>query len=520
MNIISKMKKNSVLLAAFLIMASSLLVLPSCNDTLDVKSTRVSGEQNHWEGLDDVRSGLIGIYGLLRAALANENGYWLRGDLRHGDFTAYSRPDLKAIINGTLNASYPVIKDLSNWRRFYAVVNAANLFIENADRALADKRYTKVNYKVDIAQARALRAFTYFLMVRIWGDVPLILNPPGGHFKELPRTPKEEVLAFAERELRDVAPDLPYVYGDEDPQLPGDYFGYPHTRFVNTLITKLAAYAMLAHVAAWEGHYMDVSVYTKFILDNAEKESLTYVSTDDLTKPDGLFSNRQSNQLIGFNFVAGHGEATTTGHIEDLTLANPFISRRYPQIYVSKDSISSIFPSSNGNDQRFGIDTISGLPRTAYFTNYRGEMPIFSKIKVLSQGNSSEFAKYSSVLVFTRLEEITLLRAEALAVLANNDASNANEAVKLLNTVKGNRGANNYVPGKSGDLLYAIFSERRRELMGEGWRWWDQVRYHRIKRDNPLFNKLLNDGGIYWPVSQEVINRNSKITQNSYWLGK
>lgn len=520
MNMYSKMKKGSLILAALLMIGSSMLVLPSCNDTLDVKSRRVSGEQNHWESLDDVRSGLIGIYGLLRAALANGNGYWLRGDLRRGDFTAYSRPDLKAIINGKLNASYPVIKELSNWRRFYAVVNAANLFIENADKALDDKRYTKLNYNVDIAQARSLRAFTYFLMVRIWGDVPLILHSPGGEFKELERTPKEQVLAFAEKELRDAAPDLPYAYGTDDPQMPGTYYGYEYGRFVNTLITKLAAYAMLAHIAAWEGHYLDVAVYSDFILKNYEKENMFYVSTEELTQPDGLFANRKANQLIGFNFVREHGEATTTGHIEDLTLASPYIFRRYPEIYVSKDSIAGIFPASNGNDQRFGIDTLSGLPRTAYFSNYRGEIPIFSKIKVLAQGNSSNFAVYSSVLVFTRLEEITLLRAEALAVLANNNAKNATEAVDLLNIIKGNRGVKPYVPGQSGDLTYAIFAERRRELMGEGWRWWDQVRYNKITRDNPLFNKLIDEGGIYWPIAQDVLNRNQKIIPNTYWQSK
>ncbi len=520
MNMNAKMKKGSLLVAVLLLIGGSLFVLPSCNDTLDIKSTRVAGEQNHWESLDDVRSGLIGIYGLLRAALANENGYWLRGDLRRGDFTAYSRPDLKAIIDGELNASYPVIKDLSNWRRFYAVVNAANLFIENAHKALDDKRYTKLNYTVDIAQARSLRAFAYFLMVRVWGDVPLILHSPGGQFKELKRTPKEQVLAFAEKELRAAAPDLPYVYGSDDPQMPGNYYGYGHSRFVNTLITKLAAYAMLAHIAAWQAHYLDVAVYTDFILKNFEKEGMTYVTTEDLTKPDGLFANRKANQLIGFNYVQGHGEATTNGHIEDLTLASPYIFRRYPEIYVSKDSIASIFPASNGNDQRFGIDTLSGLPRTAYFTNYRGEIPVFSKIKVLAQGNSSNFSVYSSVLVFTRLEELTLLRAEALAVLANNDAGNASEAIRLLNIIKDKRTVKAYVAGESGDLIDAIFAERRRELMGEGWRWWDRVRYNRIKRNNSLFNELIDEGGIYWPVAEDVLNRNANITQNPYWQGK
>jgi hypothetical protein len=53
--------------------------------------------------------------------------------------------------------------------------------------------------------------------------------------------------------------------------------------------------------------------------------------------------------------------------------------------------------------------------------------------------------------------------------------------------------------------------------MGEGWRWYDLVRQNRIKRTNPAFNELIDKGGIYWPIAQEVLNRNSKIKQNSYW---
>lgn len=498
------------------ILALFTLGVSSCNKSLDVPSTRVAGESQHWTSLDDVRSGLFGIYGLFRAALANDDAYWLWGDLRKGDFTSFSRPDLNAIIDGDLNASYPVIQNITDWRRFYAVINACNLFIERSDSALQDKRYTALNHKVDIAQVRSLRAFAYFFMVRIWGDVPLIIHSHDGTFEPRERNSQDTVLSFCEKELRDVAPDLPYVYGSDDPQQPGPYYGFNHSRFINTLITKLAAYAMLAHIAAWQGHYYDVAFYTKFILDNYKKEDMYYTTIDQLTDADGIFSNRDPDQLIGFNFVQGHGEATASGHIEQLTLAAPLVAKPSPDIYVTKDSISSIFPSSNGNDVRFGIDTLSGLPRTAYFTNYSGETPIFSKIKVINGGyQNSDYAVFTSAIIFTRLEEITLLRAEALAVLGRNG-----EAIGLLNIIRKNRNIDPFVDGISGDLVNAVFNERRRELMGEGWRWYDLVRYNKIKQSNPEFKHLIDEGGIYWPISQNVLNRNHLLKQNIYWANK
>jgi hypothetical protein len=59
--------------------------------------------------------------------------------------------------------------------------------------------------------------------------------------------------------------------------------------------------------------------------------------------------------------------------------------------------------------------------------------------------------------------------------------------------------------------------ERRRELMGEGWRWYDQIRFAKIKKNNPTLNTLIENGGIFWPISADVLSRNSKLKQNSYW---
>lgn len=505
MKIMSSLLK--VVLAAILLQGS----LSSCSDKLNIKSGEVASETLQWSSISDTKASLLGTYGLLRAALLENNSHWMYGELRSGDLVSYSRADLNAINNNNLKSSYPLIKDLTNWRRFYAVINAASVFIERAPEVLAkDSRYTELNLKTDIAQARAIRAFTYFYMVRIWGDVPLITKSfDDGSFVQRPRNDQRAVLNFAETELLAAVEDLQYGYGFSM----AEYYGETNGYWRKILFNKLTAYAVLAHISAWQGKYINVDAYTEFIMNNYTRIGIGYItSISNLVGIRGIFSNNfESGQLLSIPGSYNYGEATATGHIEQLTLADPIISKQRPDIYVPKDSIVNIF--SDINDTRFGIDTISGLTRTNYFTNYSGEIPIFSKIKIIRDGVADgSYAVFGSNLIFTRLEEIALLRAEALAVLGNRDG-----AIALLNRVKINRGTRGYSVITTTPLIDEIFNERRRELMGEGWRWYDQIRHNKLKAKSAKVIDLINKDGIYWPIATEVLNKNSALTQNTYW---
>lgn len=487
-----------------------LLASTSCNKKLDIVASNLGSESGQWETISDTRSGLMGIYGLMRAALVDNYGHWIYGEMRYGDFTSYSRADLRTVETNQLKASYPIIKELTDWRRFYAVINAASLFIERAPEVLTkDQRYTERDLKYDVAQARAIRAFMYFYMVRIWGEVPLLKDSyDNGSFVEVAQSSEATVLAFAESELLAAAQDLPYAYalGTQT------YYSEPYTTWAGVLVNKITAYSILAHIAAWQGKYINADVYTQFVINNFAQAQLSLLSTANLINPtSGLFGPSTRAQILAIRASYILGEATNTGHIESLTLGYPIVTKAKPDIYVPRDTINAIF--DDVDDSRFGIDSVSGLIRTNYFTNYNGDIPIFSKIKVIRAGDGdSDFSIFGSNLVFSRLEEIYLLAAEVKAVLGQRD-----DAIKYLNAIKMQRGLQPYITSSSKDLLEEIFLERRRELMGEGWRWYDQVRLAKIKKNNAVINNLIANGGIYWPISSDILARNSKLVQNSYW---
>lgn len=483
----------------------------SCSDKLDIRSGEVASETLQWTSISDTKSALIGTYALLRSAMVENNAHWMYGELRSGDFVSYSRQDLGAIHDNNLRAAHPLIKDLTNWRRFYAVINAASVLIERApDVRKNDSRYTEINMKFDIAQAKTIRAFAYFYMVRIWGDVPLIIKSfDDGSFVQRERTDAQTVLTFAENEILSVIEDLPYSYGIP----PTNYYGEESAYWRKMLINKLTGYAILAHISAWQGKYINVDSYTKFVMNNYSRIGVDYItSISNLSGLTGIFSNNYDRgQLFSLPAPFVYGEATATGHIEQLTLADPIIAKQKPDIYVPKDTIVQTF--TDLNDTRFGIDTISGLTRTNYFTNYSGEIPLFTKIKIIRDGEADgSYAVFGSNLIFTRLEEIALLRAEALAVLGSRD-----EAITLLNRVKSNRGVRGYSVVSPTPLIEEIFNERRRELMGEGWRWYDQIRLNRLTVVNPEIKQFIDNEGMYWPIAKEVLEKNNALEQNEYW---
>lgn len=506
-------------------------VFGACRKMLDVQSSRLVSEANMYKTLEDARAALMGVYGLARAATCDNDRHWIYGDLRTingigGDFRSVNRLDLKSIADNNLQATFPVVEALSNWRKFYAVINAANIFLERAPGIVdSDKRYLPQDLKLDVAHARFLRAFMYFYMVRIWGDVPFIISSHDGQFENKPREKQDKILAFVESELLLTGPDLPVAYNKNQPEQTRT----PYYSIEEEIAKKHSAYAVLAHVYAWEGKYAESAKWAKWVLDNMNlaamgNEKMYYMNVDQTRQMfRGEYGPNQFNIIAGFSHMFLNAESGTSGFMEELTLAAPYvINKTLPAIYVPKDSILSIF--NQENDQRFSIDRITSTPTSdRYFGVFDRTFPVFTKIFIIRDndpplntikgpGSDGSMTQYASSLVFTRPEEMALLLAEARTVLGDISG-----AIDLLNARRTNRGLLAYDQTKDGSLIDAIFLERRKELMGEGWRWYDLIRYKKIKNNDPAFNALIQNGGIYWPIAKAVLAQNSLLTQTLYW---
>lgn len=498
------------------------LCFTACSDFFETESHHTLPDSNHWETMNDARTGLIGIYGLMRAALADNNTQWACGDLRNGDFTVNDRSDLNAIVHNNLDVNIPNIADIADWRRFYAVINAASVFIDNIHKVEAyDQAYSEEAMKWDIAQARTLRAFAYFYMVRIWGDVPLITQSyDNGSFPNVARSPAKQVLDYAKEELIAAAKVLPYLYGNNS----NKYYRLDESFWRGAIFNRLSAYAILAHICAWEGNYADAESYSDFVLKHYSDIGLTkqLLSVNEIVSSTGLFngssSSNNSARLVALNTIVNGNEyeATQTGHLEEWTLCTPYIRKSRPDLYVSRDSLLSIY--TDVGDLRCGIDTTTMTYAKGYI-DMAAAIPVFVKVNVVQDGaqDDGDFAVFGSSIIFSRMEDMLLLNAEALAAL--NRTTEAIDQVNKLRALRGlaNMSYNISFGSKRAKLIDYIFKERRRELIGEGHRWYDLIRRQNILHDNPKLQKMIDGGGIYWPVAPEVIRQNPLIKQNTYW---
>ncbi|HVI48123.1 MAG TPA: RagB/SusD family nutrient uptake outer membrane protein [Chitinophaga sp.] len=475
----------------------------SCKKMLDIPSHRALTEDNMWQNKNDARAGLDACYALLRAAMANENAHWVYGDLRGRDFQVTRRGDLQAAAESNLNASFSTMAEWRDWRRFYAAIAQCNLTINKLPEVVKrDYRYSPNDMRLDLAQAQYLRAFLYYYMVRIWGDVPLVTTTADGSAKKIPRENQQKVLDYAAAEAYTSIEGLPWKYNGQSPEQQGDYRGQGESHHKSIFATKGMAYTLLAHIYAWKENYAKALEYADIVINSQSQTGYNLSTVDDLTRLNGGFRGRTDYNIFQIDMNFDHAEISTTGQLEDWTLREPYIPKRESEIYVSKDSILNIY--GEAHDQR---------PQY-FFTKMEEAFPMFYKMKQINNDVKNPTLKlYSSCIIVFRYEELYLLRAECRARLGMDNA------VDDLNTVRNRRSLKN-VNGalvKGNALLDAILLERRRELIGEGWYWYDLVHFKKVPQYTRLTAADVSNGAVYWPLSQEALSNNPALVQNNFW---
>jgi hypothetical protein len=487
------MKKLPIYIAVLLILSSA----ASCKKFLDLKPVSVSTDQTFWKNENDANSSVAAGYALLRKSLTASSGlaFYAYGDLPADEYTTgeYRFADV-ANINWSISVPAAETGDrmmiLRRYDAFYSAINQANRCIEKIpDIPTSEFASAEVKNNL-IGEAYFLRAFEYFFMARVWGDVPLVTST-GNPIEQvdLPRIAQEKVL---EQCIKDVNTAISLL-------------GWNYTSANNRAVraNKGAAYALLAHIYAWKGDYANCSIAASAVIDQNFYTMLNRVDFLNIFKgksTEGIFEISQSEANEGMR------EGIST-----YTLKTPYLTTRTDNAIftLNKLTLTELY-NDNMDDLRFSKS----------FALLSTTDPIcikYANITYNSGQNVTTAVAHNNLIIF-RLADILLLKAEALA--AQNQFGPARTILDEIRT-KAGLGA---WPGADAALFDGIIAERGRELFLEGHRYYDLIRLARKTGVSKFGAKMgiteITAGKNYWPFDPALININKKLTQTPFWSSK
>lgn len=213
-----------------------IIVANSCTEEwLDLEPIGQKFETNYYETEEEIFAGLVAAYSILQPKYySGWSSYYFLANFPSDDAKvvgggAGDRPEYHAIGEFNTVATNPAVLQL--WRRDFYGIYRANVVLANADPEASQK---SVEY---IAEAKFLRAYFYFELLRFFGDVPLITGTLSPDEYNQPRDPAEEVFSQIIDDLSEAANDLP-----EKSQLAGDQLYRATKGAANALLGKVYLY--------------------------------------------------------------------------------------------------------------------------------------------------------------------------------------------------------------------------------------------------------------------------------------
>lgn len=468
------MKKYNIQ-RAFLSLLAAVLMVACGDDFVEVDPINENSE-DFFNTEEDYQEALVGAYDLLQATYLNVMvGEIASDNTLAGGESATDTPGIQEIDNMTHTPVNQQLRDIWGW--MFAGVNRANYILEFQD---------KIEFSGKdqiIAQARFLRAYYYFELVKWFGDVPLAVDQRllfGDQFN-VDRTPRAEVYAQIEQDLIFAAETLPATQAEEGRITSGAARALLGKAYLYQDKFTEAANALDQVIA---GPYDLVDDYsTIFELEGENNiESVFEVQyTDKEGAGFGCLQCSEGNVAVGFNGIRNYsGPLFDSGFSFNVPVQEaydafePGDSRRDIAILNIEE-----FAAANGATYNEGFEH-TGFYNRKYIAR-KGDAN-------LGDANLTNPNNYRSI----RFADVLLMAAEA-----HNRKANANDALarEYLNRVRRRAfgDTDHDIAASGATLTDFILEERRLELVGEGHRFFDLVRTGRATQNIPGFTANKNE---------------------------
>lgn len=498
----------------------------SCDDYLNTPPEHLLTSEGFYQSQTQSEQGIVGIYADLRHVVNYQ--YWHMSECRSDNAWAEPVPDALRDYSeiGTFRATDNLSMFNSVWNTWYKVVYDANVAIAKIPGCVFEDEDIKEQF---LNEAYFLRGWAYFELTRLFGNVPLVDKPlASSEIKKVAQSKPIDILNNL------VIPDLKRA---EALPYRGDMKDAKGSSIQSQgRADKLAVKSMLARVyMTLAGYpYNDANAKSlaktqlESVLNDSQVSQYWAPTLDEWRKqwmPSTDYYNKYSIFAIQYR-SGGTGNPAVFYTVPVKYFPNSWCTKEFSQsmVYVEKSlmhEFDRVYSSGeqDGRGYRFSVlDSFTGEGNVSDYSSPSEVMtfedgttgsvftkamfykfvPTKPKIQALGMSVNPEtgMKKYDDWPVnfpVIRLEDMKLMYAELLA-----EEGNAEKAMKLVNEIR-TRANCDPVPEtgiSKEDAMKYVKRERRIEFMGEGIRWFDEVRYGTWKSDTEaMFDRYNNPTG-------------------------
>ena len=492
-----------------------IILIYSCEDYLDREPQTQITESIFYKTANDAEFAVNAAYEPLQHLWRRT--IWYIGDLQSDDVLVggdgpTDRPDATEI--EFFNARSDNSEGIEQcWDNAYRGIYYSNIVLNKIPEIEMDKR---LKNRI-LGEAKFLKAYYYFILVRVFGDVPLFSKLIDAQdYKKAIRNTKEDIYDQIITDLKFAAEHLYNYYEDDD-------IGRA---------TKGTAYTTLAKV------YLTLGMYNECIEACLAVESLNYELEINY---ENLFNYEKNENGIESIFEVQYRYNPGIIPPGENSFISEYVAPRNQSLY-SIQSYGLFVPSVNfvnlweAEDQRFKITLITPgdsllRPDGTYYVQDKisiweahGDKKInptasnTKKYMNFDYGRSQTGHETSSTNMYIfRYAEVLLMHAEAENEI-NGSTSLAHEYLNKIRRRAYKDDLHDLTGLSQNELREAIFIERRKEFFMEQKRWFD------IQRRGPdKAKEILHKAGktnfdpeihMVLPIPQKEIDINNNITQN------
>ena len=395
------------------------------------------------------------------------------------------------------------------WDNFYTGINRANTVLENVYRAGLETDLEEQK----VAEAKFLRAFFYFNLVKWFGEVPLQMEQTTDFSDESikkPRNSIEEVYNVIVEDLKFAETRLPVTWsasnwGRATSGAAKALLGKVYLNMAGKPLEKAEMYSMAAKKfkeIVDNGNYsLQPDFADIFSIENEMNSELIFVRKDIRLKNAGTvltFMTGVPNSPYAFN-----------GGQYQIGFSEQFYNSFDP-IDLRRDvTLLYTYVDRTGNAVTYNDPNNPPLPYGGYTDPYGIG---FGKLK---DPNASNPFAHDNDLIYIRYADVLLMLAESL-----NEIGDSSGALPYLNQVRNRAGLADVNTTNQSNLKAIIKQERKWELAGEFQeypdlqRWGDLEASLQNNEDAAFYGTVYDPRTELMPIPQTQLDANENLVQN------